>query len=468
MLSQFFSKGAYGGIQAQKDTPEVQKLRLELEEAIHRDPLTGLGNRKAFDRAFQVRHINVQESKWGHDVVLFLDMDNFKYVNDAFGHETGDLLLCDIAQLLRESSPGSTVCRIGGDEFVVLFSGITAWEEASMAAERIMSLLGLPRLIGGITIRPKCSIGLCKIDARKSSVSQLLRHADLALQSAKRMGKNQIAEFLPEMEAIATDRLHLEGIIDDAFKNGEFWVAVQPIVDLHTGHVKAGELLTRWTTPDGTAISPAKFIPVAEDTGLILKIGEMVLAEAITKLAKWRDDPVMSEIRLSVNVSGYQLAQSNFTAFVIEAIERARIIPSQLVLEVTESLVIQDVETVRRRLEVIRSMGVSVAIDDFGTGYSSLSMLMNLPFNYLKIDRAFVMGIEKNVKSEKLISTLMGLGNSLGLTIVAEGIETDFQSDFLKAKGCRYGQGFWFSKPVTMIDFEKFAATSVMRNFQAA
>lgn len=467
-INRFLYKRSTGHTSVTQLEHDIDRLKGELEGAVHKDHLTGLGNRNALDRAFRERHVGIHDSLRGQDALLFMDMDNFKYVNDAFGHDVGDLLICELSKLLVDASGGSSVCRIGGDEFVILFSGVTAWEDACLAAERVMTVLGVPRLVGSVTLRPKGSIGLCRLDHRNSSVSELLRRADLALRFAKQHGKSQIVEFTGEMENFAAERLHIEGIIEDAFKNGEFWVAVQPIVDLHSGEVKAGELLLRWTSADGTAISPAKFIPIAEDNGLILKLGEKVLQEAIDRLSEWKSDKTLSGVRLSVNVSGCQLAQSNFTNSVVEKIENSRILPSQLVLEVTESLIVQDVETVRRRLEVVRAMGVSVAIDDFGTGYSSLSMLMNLPFNYLKIDRAFVSGIERNVKSEKLITTLMGLGNSLGLTIVAEGIETDFQTDFMKAKGCRYGQGFWFSKPMPMEEFEEFARNSVLKNCHAA
>lgn len=412
------------------------------------DDLTGLANRRLFrDR---VEHALTRRVRTGVAMsVLFLDIDNFKAVNDTLGHAEGDRLLVGVAERLRTCVRASdTVARPGGDEFAILLEDATEPNDALRVARRITEAMRQPIRLPDREVFASCSIGVANAEKGLSG-DDLLRHADVAMYMAKGDEKGSFRVFEPAMHASLMERLELEADLRGAEKRQEMQLLFQPIVDLDTQRIASVEALVRWDHPTRGRVLPDVFIPIAEETGTIVSLGRWVLREACRQGRKWhRDHPDGAPLTVSVNLSGRQLREPDVVDEVAAALHDTGFPAESLLLEITESVVLKDIDLVLDRLHALKALGVRLAIDDFGTGYSSLSWLHRLPVDTLKIDRSFVDRIGKEDESSPLIHAIVSLGTAMRLSLVAEGIETGEQLEHLKALGAQMGQGYLFSGPV--------------------
>ncbi len=430
-----------------RDTTETQD---ELVRGAQTDALTGLPNRSTL-----LAKINeCMTAAWSDNrqpALYFVDLDRFKNINDSLGHAAGDELLVMVAQRLRAAVPDhATVARLSGDEYVVLEPGAGSAAAAMALADRLLGVFREPLAMSHGDVFVTASIGIALLSLRSSSTPEdLLRHADTAMYRAKDAGRNCVALYDESMHQRVAHRLSLETALYRALDREELRMFHQPILDLDTGDVEGFEALMRWRREDGTEVSPVEFIPIAEDTGTINAIGAWALLEALIQLRLWIDEGVCSSLAtMSVNVSPRQLADPGFPAMVSEALTRAAVSPHQLWLEVTEGIMIAEPELALATLQRLRSLGVRVALDDFGTGYSSLSLLQRFPLQRIKIDRAFVLGVADNPNDRSLVRTIVAMGRSLDLDIVAEGVETVQQMQVLSDLGCKKAQGYLISRPV--------------------
>ena len=422
-------------------------------DALH-DGLTGLANRALIiDRLEQMLARNHRGGAFS--AVLFIDLDGFKQVNDTFGHEAGDAVLRAVATRLGATvRQADTVGRLGGDEFVMLLDGATLSVGPELVAERLLAVLAEPFDLGELSASPvlvTASVGISKIG---DSAREMLRDADLALYRAKQQGKNRHMTFAPEMQTAAKNQLLMEMDLRSALDSHQFQLEYQPIFTLATGKVKAVEALLRWHHPDRGIVQPDEFIPVLEDTGLIVPVGRWVLMEACAEAIRTRAQG--HELTVTVNVSIRQLESPDFEQHVHEALQRTGLEPRCLTLEVTETALMHDVQTVVPTLVRLRDLGVKVAIDDFGTGYSSLAYLQQLPIDTLKIDRSFITGLSASSDSATLVRTLVRLGKDLGLETLAEGIEEGEQYAALQLEQCDSGQGYMFARPLPSAELHRF------------
>ncbi|HYW31601.1 MAG TPA: EAL domain-containing protein, partial [Gemmatimonas sp.] len=382
--------------------------------------------------------------------MLLVDLDDFKHVNDSLGHAAGDQLLVLLADRLRDATAeASTVARLGGDEFAALVDGVRADADVTAIANRVTAALQSPFMVRGREVRVAASLGIAIAHATDSA-DDLLRNADLALYRAKALGKGRIARFTPELLTAAVERLELESELHSALHQRQFVLHYQPIVDLATRAITGVEALVRWQHPERGTVSPDTFIPLAESTGLVVPLGRWVLAEACRTVAGWNAARCSARLlTVSVNVSGRQLQHAGFLEDVAAALHASGLPASQLVLEVTESMLLEDVDAAVRRLQALRALGVRVALDDFGTGYSSLAYLQRLPVDVLKIDRAFITHIAGCGREAAFARAVITFANTLGMCTVAEGVETEMQHDALCALECGFGQGFHYGRPLS-------------------
>ncbi len=431
-----------------RDVSRRAGLVAQLEQAAFHDPLTNLANRALFhDR---VHHALERTERASTRVaVLLLDLDHFKNVNDSLGHEAGDRMLLGVAERLLDCTRRSdTVCRLGGDEFSILLETVNDDDTVTTVAERILESLAQPFIISGHELFVGASIGVARAEPGETP-EDVLRNADVAMYHAKNRGRGGCQVFEPWMLDAAVDRLELEADLRQAITSDQFHLHYQPIVDLPSGRIVGVETLLRWTHPRRGAVGPARFIPVAEETGLIVALGARVLHMACREVAQWDVETGHEAIYVSVNLSGRQLQDPSLLELVRDVLDCSGLDPGRLVLEVTESVVMQNTVATLSRLRELRDLGVHIAIDDFGTGYSSLSYLHRFPIDMLKIDRSFVELLGKGAEDGAIAETIVALGRSLRLHTVAEGIETSAQRDALIASGCRFGQGYLFSPPVS-------------------
>jgi diguanylate cyclase (GGDEF)-like protein/PAS domain S-box-containing protein len=443
-----------------RDVSERRTFEDQLVHQAFHDSLTSLANRVLFrDR---VEHALARRLRRpGRLAVLFVDLDDFKKVNDALGHAAGDDLLGEVARRLRGAvRSADTVARLGGDEFGILLEDIDDVESIA-CAERIVGELGEPYRLRDLSIELGASIGIALHDGRSVSADDLLRDADVALYRAKAAGKGRHAVFTPEMHIAADERLALETDLRGALERGEFKLEYQPVLDLAHGGVVSTEALVRWHHPARGLLSPLSFIPVAEATGLIVPIGRWVLFEACRQLAKWHRDRPDERVSVSVNLSARQLAAPDLLADVEQAIARHGLRPGELILEITESLLVDARGAGAETLGRLRSLGARIAIDDFGTGYSALAYLHRFPSDILKIDKAFVDGLDGDRENRDVAEAVVQIGHALGMQIVAEGVERKAQLDRLRDTGCDMGQGYLLGRPMAPAAFEAWRARLV-------
>ncbi|HEX6630011.1 MAG TPA: EAL domain-containing protein [Gemmatimonadaceae bacterium] len=436
---------------------ERERAEAQLAHQAFHDPLTGLANRVLFRE--RVEHALTRAGRNAERVtVLFVDLDGFKTVNDSLGHAAGDRLLVHVAERLLNATRGcDTVARLGGDEFAILLENVREMADAVRVAERAGGALAAPFQVDGAELVLGASIGIARADdasdaAPGARADALLRDADVAMYEAKAQGKGCYALFEPYMHETVLERLALEAELRHAMEHGELRLVYQPVVQLDGGTIAGVEALLRWENPQRGAVPPDTFIPVAEETGLIIPLGRWVLAEACRQGAAWRAQlgtpDGTAPFTLAVNVSGRQLTHHGIVADVQDALRESGFPPTALVLEITESALVKDSALVLQRLHDLKALGIRLAVDDFGTGYSSLGYLQRLPVDTLKIDRSFIAGIVRGRHDSELARTIIGLGATLALHCVAEGIEDAQQHAHLQTLGCELGQGFHFSRPV--------------------
>ena len=429
------------------------------------DGLTGLPNRAMIHRRLEEA---LADARQNHSLgaLFFLDLDNFKNLNDTLGHGFGDSLLQAVAlRLLANVPPGQTVGRLGGDEFVVLLQGLPsnqadAASAAQTAANRLLLGLRPQYRIRGYECTSTPSIGIALFPQPVDSVNDLLKRADLAMYRAKALGRNSFCLFDPQMQVLLEERAALEADLRLALRSGEFHLVFQPQVDA-TGRVTGAEALLRWNHPLRGFISPAEFIPVAEDSGLILQIGHWVLHTACKQLARWAASPLTKDLCLSVNISMLQLLESNFVSSVAESLAATHAHPHQLKLELTESAMMEMVEDCIVKMQQIQRLGVRFSLDDFGTGYSSLSQLQRLPLDQIKVDKSFVTNLAADPRNASIAKAIITLAHELGLNVIAEGVETELERDLLLQQGCSNFQGYLYSRPIPIAQFERYLADQV-------
>ncbi len=433
-----------------QDITDRKRVEAQLQhEALH-DVLTGLPNRAMFMDHLELAIARAERNEDRKFAVLYLDLDRFKIINDSLGHTIGDQLLVEVAERLGKCvRAGDTVARFGGDEFVLLVEDILEESDAVYLAERIKGALTAPFTLSGREIFMTVSIGIASIWTSYRQADVLVRDADAAMYRAKSLGKNRHEIYDSAMHARVNDRLQIETLLRLAVERKEFSVYYQPIVDLDSFRLSGFEALVRWKHPEKGFISPADFIPLAEETGLIIDIGEWVLTEACRQMERWQKIfPSDPPLFVSVNLSGKQFIQSDLIQRIEQIIKDTKIDPKGLKLEITESAVMDDVETATEMLKKLRALGVKLSIDDFGTGYSSLSYLHKFPIDTLKIDRSFVTSMSEDAENIEIVRTIVTLAQNLGMNVIAEGVETKEQLATLRKLECEYGQGYFFSKAV--------------------
>ena len=450
-----------------QDITERRHAEARIRHLAYYDALTGLPNRQMFSEQVSLALRQARRSR-KPAALLFIDIDNFKAINDSVGHGTGDDLLRQVADRLSacvragdsigrpgKERPSVSVYRFGGDEFILLHVALQHEQDASLIARRIEAALGEPFLIGGQDFFITVSIGIAVYPSDGDDVKTLLRNADSAMYHAKQRGKNTFEFYTESLTRICMERMHLEAKLRRAIEQRELKLCFQPTLETRSERLTGAEALLRWSTPGLGAVPPLKFIPLAEETGLIIPIGEWVLREAFRQMQAW-EAVGLSPLTVAVNVSARQFHYGNLSKAVSDLLDESGLKPQCLELELTESAIMSDVPRAKRMLQELSDLGVRLAIDDFGTGYSSLSQLRWLPLNALKIDRSFVRDLPDNQDASAIALAIIAMAHSLGLRVVAEGVETPTQLTFLKEHGCDHVQGYLFSPAVPAPEFARF------------
>jgi diguanylate cyclase (GGDEF)-like protein len=444
-----------------KSTRDLDQLAQESEKTVYQlaysDTLTDLPNRRLFqDRLEHAIALSNRTSQWR--ALMFLDMDNFKILNDTKGHVMGDLLLIEVAKRLKACVRASdTVARLGGDEFVALLGELSddeksASEQALKIAEKISKALNQPYQLGSFIYNCSASIGVTMFRDAGVTIEDVHRRADAAMYQAKNAGRNTVRFYDPQTQAALEARSELEHALRKAIEQRQLHVYFQVQVN-HQSKAIGAEALIRWEHPQLGLVFPGQFIQIAEETGLILSIGQWVLESVCEQIKLWEHDPLTRDLQIAVNVSARQFHQPDFVALVDDVIKRTRINPSRLKLELTESMVLDDVEDTVVKMHALKKIGVRFSMDDFGTGYSSLAYLTQLPLDQLKVDQSFVRNIGIKSTDSVIVQTIIGMATNLNMESIAEGVETQAQRDFLEQAGCKLYQGYLFGKPVPL---EKF------------
>jgi diguanylate cyclase (GGDEF)-like protein/PAS domain S-box-containing protein len=444
-----------------QDITERKIAEKRINELAFFDPLTRLPNRTLLlDRLQQAMTYSARSETCG--ALLFIDLDYFKTLNDTLGHDKGDLLLQQVAQRLEATvREGDTVARLGGDEFVVVLGGLSGCVQEAAAqtetiGEKIFAALNSAYLFGDMEYRSTASIGATMFSGQQTSIDDLLKQADLAMYKSKETGRNALHFFDPAMQTAVVERVSLEASLRQAIAGNQFILHYQAQVVEGSG-VTGAEALVRWQHPQRGMVMPNDFIPLAEETGLILPLGDWVLETACAQLALWAMRPEMAHLTVAVNVSAKQIREPDFVDKVLAVVSRTGANPSRLKLELTESLLVGNAQDIIEKMVALKARGVFFSLDDFGTGYSSLSYLKRLPLDQLKIDRSFVRDVLVDPNDAAIAKTILALAKSLGLGVIAEGVETEQQRDFLSREGCHCYQGYFFSRPLPVDGFEKYA-----------
>ena len=435
-------------------TRGLEAANQQLRHLATHDALTGLPNRILLEDRLQqaIAHADRDMRSFA---VMVCDLDRVKLINDSLGHRAGDELLQEVGRRLAAVvRTADTVARCGGDEFVLIATSVGSAEDAAGLASRVMDILQTPVQIADIDVHTSPSIGIAMYPADGATIQSLLAHADAAMYAAKRFGRGSFRRYAPGMDAGTEDRVQIESDLHNALTHGQFELYYQPKVDARTGEVRSAEALIRWAHPTRGVVSPAQFIPVAEECGLIGAIGAWVIREACRQTRAWQLDGVPT-LRVSVNLSASQFRDSGLLDSIRRALDDAGLDARYLEVELTESAVMSDPEQSIAILEQLSAMGVLVSVDDFGTGYSSMSYLRRFPIDKLKIDRVFIDEIVSRPEDASIVRAIVFLAHSLRLKVVAEGVETNAQLDFLKTAGCDEYQGYHFSRPLPATDFER-------------
>jgi diguanylate cyclase (GGDEF)-like protein/PAS domain S-box-containing protein len=437
-------------ISVSTDITEYKQAEDRIRYLAYYDPLTELPNRTLLrDRAEQA--LNQAERARAEAALLFLDLDHFKTINDSLGHLSGDALLQEVTQRIHAALRHTdTVGRLGGDEFLIVLSGSSA-ASAALVAHNLISRISQPIVTGGHTLTVTASIGIALYPTDGHDFDELHKNADIAMYKAKELGRNRYHFFTPELNNAAMERLTLENALRGALEGGQFALHYQPQIDLASGQVIGVEALLRWTHPELGAVSPARFIPIAEESGLIGRIGAWVLHEACRQNKAWQEQGLQSMV-VAVNVSTRQFSLSDIRELVQQALDSTGLEPGYLEVEITESLLAQDMENTLAVLDHLHALGVQIAVDDFGTGYSSLAYLKRFPLHKLKLDQSFVRDLVQDADDRAIASGVVNLGHSLGLAVIAEGVESEAQFDILRRLGCDEVQGYLFSRPLAAAD----------------
>lgn len=436
------------------DVSESRAMALKMAHLAQHDFLTGLLNRMLLTERLS-RAIGQARRHSKRVALMFLDLDYFKHINDSLGHTIGDLLLQLVAERLKLCIRDTdTVCRQGGDEFVVLLTEIEQTQDAAPIAEKLLTAFAEPCLIGGHELHVTLSIGIAIYPDDGQDADEVMKNADTAMYHAKANGRNNYQFFTTEMNTRAVQRLFIEGNLRRALKQGEFLLYYQPKIDLSSGLMIGSEALIRWQDPEHGLIYPNQFVPIAEESGLIVPIGSWVLREACRQVRAWQDSGLLV-VPVSVNISAVEFRHKHFIEGVAQILKETGMLPGHLELELTESILMQDAKSSESVLESLKAMGMQLAIDDFGTGYSSLSYLKRFPINTLKIDQSFVRDIVDDVDDASIVSAMIAMGKNLKQRVIAEGVETEAQLAFLRSLHCDEGQGFLFGHPLPADEFER-------------
>ena len=453
-----------------QDISARRHAEAQLNHIAFHDGLTGLPNRGRFHAMLLHALAAAKEDSKHHFGVMFFDFDRFKLINDSMGHSAGDEFLIQVSRRIQDHvRPGDVVARLGGDEFAVLVHSVSDESFTTTLAERVQQVLREPLLIAGVSVSTSASIGITFSRLGYESPEEMLRDADIAMYRAKAAGKACHVVFDAKLHTEVADRLRLEADLRQALAEGALSVDYQPLFNLVTGQMHGFEALARWHHPTLGTISPDTFIPIAEETGLIIELTDLMLSRACRQLREWQlRDPAFRELTMQVNISSNDLAHSALADRVERALREAKVEPRALTLELTENILMARVEGAIHTLEALRRIGVSLAIDDFGTGYSSLSYLSSLPIDSLKIDRSFVAAMHEGSKNSEIVRAIVSLGASLGKSVVAEGIETESQFAQLRDLGCENGQGYHMARPQTPTDIEQLLDCAIAEGQYAA
>jgi diguanylate cyclase (GGDEF)-like protein len=452
-----------GWVATHEDVTERRQQEMKIAHMARHDALTDLPNRVLLRE--RLNEALMQVERGGQKLaVLYLDLDLFKNVNDSLGHATGDELLRQVGDRLRRCVKDTdTISRVGGDEFFIIQTGITDAADAERLSRRITEAVRASYDLHGHLVMIDASIGIALAPTDGTDADELLKNADMALYGAKADGRGVYRFFEAHMDARMKERRALELALRKAFDDNEFELYYQPVLSLDTGEVRCCEALLRWHHPERGMVSPTEFIPVAEEIGLIVALGERVIRWACEAAAKWPDN-----VGVAVNLSPTQLASKNLVPTVLSALASSRLDPQRLELEITEAVLMQNSETNLRTLHQLRDLGIRISMDDFGTGYSSLSYLRSFPFDKLKIDRCFIKGLGDSSESDAIVHAVAGLAESLGMTTTAEGVETREQLDLVRRFGCTDVQGFYYSPPVPGRELAKIFAERADKKVAAA
>jgi diguanylate cyclase (GGDEF)-like protein/PAS domain S-box-containing protein len=435
-----------------QDVSARRHAEAQLNHIAFHDGLTGLPNRSRFHTLLSQALAAMRNDARAHFAVMFLDFDRFKLINDSMGHSAGDEFLIQVSRRIQDQvRPGDVVARLGGDEFAVLMHEVHEVQQATTLAQRLLDALKQPLTVGGVNIATSASIGITFSRLGYDAPEELLRDADIAMYRAKAAGKARYALFDAELHTEVANKVRLEADLRDAVAQGMIEVVYQPLYRIADGALRGFEALARWNHPQLGPVSPAVFIPIAEEAGFITELSDVVLQRACAQVRRWQlIHPVLADLKLQVNLSGADLAHAALYERIERVLVKSHLTPNLLTLELTENILMQRVEGAITTLESLRKLGVSLAIDDFGTGYSSLSYLSTLPIDSLKIDRSFVHGMSAGSKDAEIVRAIISLGSALGKAVVAEGIESQSQLQQLHDLGCENGQGFHLSRPLTV------------------
>lgn len=438
-----------------RDMSTIRALTSKLSYQANHDPLTDLPNRVLLQEQLEKQLVHAERHK-SRLALLYLDLDMFKDVNDMLGHSVGDELLIQVAKRLQHGvRQTDTVSRLGGDEFAILLVDVEPLSYLGELSHKLANHLREPFVLGPETVELSASIGISVFPEDGGDTETLIKHADVAMYEAKALGRDNIQFFAPEMNRRTAERFHLETDLRNAIAENQLSLHYQPQIALSSGQLIGAEVLLRWRHPQHGLVPPARFIPVAEQSGkLMLAIGNWVLEQACRQIQTW-SDAVRPQFRLSVNVSVAQLRHDSFLPHLTKLLQQFRLSPDQLQLEITESIIMSDITGAKDRVRGLEKLGVRIAVDDFGTGYSSLSYLKDLPVDELKIDQSFVHDIGSDADKAAIVQAVIRMGQSLSLRVIAEGVEDQAAVDFLTGNNCEGAQGYYYSRPITPAAFER-------------